>query len=79
MNELSFAIENGADGGFFWSLRAKNKLKIAWSGETYKAKKDCLHGISLLVNGARTAIVMDETGDLRKPLGRADLLFPPGS
>jgi uncharacterized protein YegP (UPF0339 family) len=75
MSELTIRIKR-ENGQFHWIIEAGNEKKIAWSGEGYKRKDKCLHGLDLLVNGVRTADVIDETGDKPEPLGRANRVFP---
>jgi uncharacterized protein YegP (UPF0339 family) len=48
-------------GEFRWRLRADNGEIIADSGEGYKAKADCQHGIDLVKSEAPTAAVQDLT------------------
>ena len=43
-----FQIFQDARGEFRWHLRAGNNEIIATSGEGYKAKADCEHGIDLV-------------------------------
>ena len=77
MESLIIRIEkNKETGQFHWTLKAENKKTIAWSGESYKTKAKCLHGLALVVNGVRTAAVVDETGDAAEPMGRASRVFP---
>jgi len=77
MSDLTFRIKRNGEGQFHWTLEAGNNKKIAWSGEPYKTKTKCLHGLALLVNGARAAMVIDETGDAPENQGRASRVFPP--
>ncbi len=76
MSSLTFYIKIRNNGEFYWSLEAANKKKIATSGEGYEAMADCRHAIGLLVNGCRTAQLVDATGEPHEPLGRGDKLFP---
>jgi len=55
---LKFQIYK-VSGGFRWRLRAGNNQVLATSGEAYKAKADCRHGIELVMRGAATATVVD--------------------
>jgi uncharacterized protein YegP (UPF0339 family) len=55
---LKFQIYK-ASGGFRWRLRAGNNQVLATSGEAYKAKADCRHGIDLIIRGAAPATVVD--------------------
>lgn len=78
MTGLTFYIRrNKKTGNFRWVCEAANNKKIAWSGESYKTKANCLHGLDLVVNGARTATVIDESGATTQMLGRASRVFPP--
>ena len=57
-----FQIFKDARGEFRWRLRAGNNEIIATSGEGYKAKADCEHGIELVKRDAPAAPV-DEVTD----------------
>jgi uncharacterized protein YegP (UPF0339 family) len=48
-------------GQYYWNLEAANGRKIAWSGEFYHNKADCLSGIAL-VKSSQNAPVADHTG-----------------
>lgn len=77
MSDPTLRIKRNDEGQFHWVLQAEgNNRKIAWSGETYKTKEKCLHGLALVVNGVRSAVVIDETGDAPEPRGRASRVFP---
>ncbi len=52
-----FQIFKDAKGEFRWRLRAGNNEVIATSGEGYKAKADCQHGIELVKRDAPAAPV----------------------
>jgi uncharacterized protein YegP (UPF0339 family) len=52
-----FQIFKDARGEFRWRLRAGNNEIIATSGEGYKAKADCQHGIELVKRDAPAAPV----------------------
>ena len=60
---LTFEIFQDAKKEYRWRLKATNNLIIATSGEGYKAKADCRHGIELVKSGAREAKVEDLTGN----------------
>jgi uncharacterized protein YegP (UPF0339 family) len=54
-----FQIFKDARGEFRWRLRAGNNEIIATSGEGYKAKVDCEHGIELVKRDGPSAPVED--------------------
>ena len=56
-----FQIFKDAKGEFRWRLRAGNNEIIATSGEGYKAKADCQHGIELVKRDAPAAPVDEIT------------------
>jgi uncharacterized protein YegP (UPF0339 family) len=60
---LTFEIFQDAKKEYRWRLKATNNLIIATSGEGYKAKADCRHGIELIRSGAKEARVEDLTGN----------------
>lgn len=45
---MVFYVYPDKSGEYRWQLQADNGKIIADSGEGYKNKKDCLHGISLV-------------------------------
>jgi len=56
---MKFQVFKGANGDFYWRLRADNNEPIA-SSEGYRNKADCLHSIEL-VKGSAAAPVVDLT------------------
>lgn len=54
-----FEIFKNKKGEYRWRLRASNKRIIADSGESYKRKRDCLHGMRLVKRNVRKAKVVD--------------------
>jgi uncharacterized protein YegP (UPF0339 family) len=52
-----FQIFRDAQGEYRWRLRAGNNQVIATSGEGYKARADCEHGIALVKADAPSAPV----------------------
>jgi uncharacterized protein YegP (UPF0339 family) len=58
---LTFEVFKDAKGEYRWRLKASNSKIIADSGEGYKAKADCLHGIDLIKEGASKAKVDDKS------------------
>jgi uncharacterized protein YegP (UPF0339 family) len=58
---LTFEVYKDAKGEFRWRLKSSNGQAIASSGEGYKAKADCLHGIDLIKEGAAKAKTDDQT------------------
>lgn len=77
MSELVFHIKKNDKGQFHWTLKAHNNKDIAWSGEEYKTEQNCLKAMGLIINGARTADLIDETSGTPIPRGRASLHVPP--
>jgi uncharacterized protein YegP (UPF0339 family) len=57
----SFNIYKDAKGEYRWRFRADNYKIIADSGEGYKNKSDCEHGIELVKKESPTATVTDDT------------------
>lgn len=57
----SFNIYKDAKGEYRWRFRADNYKIIADSGEGYKNKSDCEHGIELVQKESPTATVTDDT------------------
>ncbi len=57
---LTFEVYKDAKGEFRWRLKATNGELIANSGEGYKAKADCLHGIDLIKEGASKATTVEK-------------------
>ncbi|HYD67601.1 YegP family protein [Azospirillum sp.] len=56
---LTFYYKKDAKGEWRWRLKHSNGNIIADSGEGYKNKEDCLHGISL-VQSSSTALIKEE-------------------
>jgi uncharacterized protein YegP (UPF0339 family) len=54
---LTFEIYEDAKKEFRWRLKASNGQVIATSGQGYKAKADCRHGIELIQKEASKAKV----------------------
>ncbi|MGC9368821.1 MAG: YegP family protein [Paracoccaceae bacterium] len=46
----SFLIYKDSAGEYRWRLQASNAKTIADSGEGYKNKSDCMHGIQLVMD-----------------------------
>jgi len=55
-----FEIFKNKKGEYRWRLRASNERIIADSGESYKRKRDCEHGISLVKRNVGKAKVVDK-------------------
>jgi hypothetical protein len=53
----SFEMYKDRAGEFRWRLRSQNKQILATSGESYKAKRDCLHSIESVKRAAAEAPV----------------------
>jgi len=58
---LNFEIYKDEKGEYRWTLRAANGKTIADSGEGYKSKADCEHGLKLIKEGAASAAVKDSS------------------
>lgn len=54
-----FEIFQDKKNEYRWRLRAANNKIIADSGEGYKKKSDCQHGIELVKKLAKDAAVID--------------------
>jgi uncharacterized protein YegP (UPF0339 family) len=59
--DLTFEIFQDAKKEYRWRLKGANNQVIATSGQGYKAKADCRHGIELVQSGAKEAKVKDLT------------------
>jgi uncharacterized protein YegP (UPF0339 family) len=58
---LTFEIYEDTKKEFRWRLKASNGQVIATSGQGYKAKADCRHGIEVIQKEASQAKVEDTT------------------
>ena len=58
---LTFEVYKDRADEFRWRLKAGNGAIIGVSGDGYKTKADCAHGIELIQEGAATAKVEDTT------------------
>ncbi|WZO98416.1 DUF1508 domain-containing protein [Isosphaeraceae bacterium EP7] len=67
----SFQIYSDKKGEFRWRLRAGNGKIIATSGEGYKAKADCEHGINLVKTEGAVAPTADDTAST--PVARSEV------
>lgn len=56
---MVYHVLHGKDG-YYWHLTAANGRIIAWSGESYHNRLDCLAGIAL-VKQSSNAPVTDHT------------------
>lgn len=56
---MAYWVYEDAGGEWRWQLRAGNNRIVADSGQGYRSKDDCLHGIAL-VKGATNAPVKDK-------------------
>jgi hypothetical protein len=56
---LTFEIYKDTGGEFRWRLKAANGQTIGTSGQGYKAKADCQHGIEVIKRDAAKAKVED--------------------
>jgi uncharacterized protein YegP (UPF0339 family) len=58
---MTFEIYEDAKREFRWRLKSGNGQVVATSGQGYKAKADCQHGIELIKKEASQAKVEDLT------------------
>jgi len=58
---LKFQIYRDSKGGYRWKLKATNGKVIATGGESYTAKASCLSGIDLVMKGAASATIEDNS------------------
>lgn len=58
---LKFQMYRDGKGGYRWKLKAGNGKVIATGGESYAAKASCLSGIDLVMKGAGTATIEDNS------------------
>lgn len=58
---LKFQMYRDSKGGYRWKLKAGNGKVIATGGESYTAKASCLSGIDLVMKGAATATIEDNS------------------
>ena len=64
-----FEIFQDKRGEYRWRCKADNGLIIATSGEGYKAKADCKHGVDLVKKGAADAPIEEVSGTpVKKPV-----------
>lgn len=61
MAEFEIYEDQNNPGEFRWRLRANNNGIIADSGESYRDKDDCEHGIELVKTQSPSATVQDLT------------------
>ena len=54
---MRYEIYNDRAGEWRWRLRAANNEPIATSGEGYRNKADCLHGVNLVKGSANAQVV----------------------
>ena len=54
---MRYEVYKDGRGEWRWRLRAANHEIIATSGEGYKNKADCLHGIELVKDSADAPVV----------------------
>lgn len=55
-----FQVYEDSSGEYRWRLLADNNQVIATSGEGYKAKADCKHGIEVVKSVASKAQVKEQ-------------------
>jgi uncharacterized protein YegP (UPF0339 family) len=58
----TFQVYKDIQGEYRWRLRAGNNRIIADSGEGYRSKADCLHGIELVKRDGPDAPVQEVEG-----------------
>jgi uncharacterized protein YegP (UPF0339 family) len=56
---IRFQVYRNDKGEYRWRVFADNNRIIATSGEGYRNRKDCVHGIQLLKNEAAIAQIED--------------------
>jgi len=61
MAEFEIYEDQNNPGEFRWRLRANNNEIIADSGESYRDKDDCEHGIELVQTQSPSATLQDLT------------------
>ncbi len=54
--EVAYRVYQDEAGEWRWNLRASNGRIIADSGEGYRHRHDCLHGIELVKGSAKAAV-----------------------
>lgn len=57
-----FVLYKDGSGEFRWALYAANSKLIADSGEGYKNRADCIHGIRLVIETVPGTRLNDRTG-----------------
>jgi uncharacterized protein len=70
---MRFELYENAVGGWRWRVRANNNCLIAWSGESYSDKLDCLNAINLV----RAAAIHDPVQELVQEAVRRVLAAKP--
>ncbi len=63
---MRFELHKDATGDWRWRLRATNGNILADSGEGYRRREDCEHGIAL-VKGSADAPVVDMSAKIAAP------------
>ena len=58
---LKFQMYRDSKGGYRWKLKAANGKVIATGGEAYTTKAACQSGIDLVMKGAATATIEDDS------------------
>jgi len=58
---LRFEIYRDSKNNFRWKLKAANGRVVATSGEGYTSKAACRNGIDVVMQGAATATITDDT------------------
>ena len=72
---MRFELYENAIGHWRWRVRANDNCLIAWSGESYSDKVDCLHAIGLV----KTAPIHDPVQDLVQDAVRRVLTVKPSA
>jgi len=57
---MKFEIRNSRNGQFYFRIVAANGKKLAHS-EQYTTKQSCRKAISIIIDGAADALVLDKT------------------
>ena len=62
----TFEVYQDKSGGFRWRLRSQNRQILATSGESYKAKRDCVSAIDSVKRVAADAPVEEIPAEASK-------------
>lgn len=65
MAKGKFVVSKDAAGEYRWVLKAPNGEVISDSSEGYKALKDCVNGLNLVIKYGKAAAIEDLTGEMK--------------